>query len=329
LDEARARHLIPGRLLVVPAQWAGHTLQLASIYLPSGEWAQQRALIAHELVTLATSGGGEPLWGGDFNFVPDPARDRLCARGSAPPRRQEERDTALAWQQALPRMHDVFRERHPWRRAYTYVSPRSASRLDRFYAQTTLMEHVAGCQVARHILGARPRSGSTSHTPYAVSDHRPVQLELIGRRPPTTGPGLRRLRVDFMASPRHALGVQEWVQAEAGRAPLGHASLMAWWPGFKSALVAKCKAAQRRFRADAEPGAATAARQQLEDMYDKLDAGEEVPTATVYQAQQAWALAAALAADARRCKRATSGSTRGSGPRRRSRASWPRRAGRA
>ena len=302
LDEACAQHLVPGRLLVIPARWAGHKLQLASIYLPSGEWTQQRALIANELGALATRGGGEPLWGGDFNFVPDQSRDRLCTRGSTPPRRQEERDTAQAWQQALPQLHDVFRERHPWRRAYTYVSPRSASRLDRFYAQTTLMEHVGGCQVARHILGARPGSGSTSCTPYAVSDHRPVQLELIGRLPPTIGPGLRRLRVEFLASPRHAQGVQEWVQAEAGRAPLGHASLLAWWPGFKQALVAKCKAAQRRFRADSEPGAATAARQQLEDMYDKLDAGEEVPIAAVYQAQQAWAAAAALAAHARRLR---------------------------
>ena len=302
LDESGAQRLVPGRVLVVPARWAGHKLQLASIYLPSGEWKQQRALIANELRTLATQGGGEPLWGGDFNFVPEPDLDRLRTPGSTPPRRQDERDTAQAWQHALPQLQDVFRQRHPWRRAYTYVSPRSASRLDRFYAQASLAEHVGGCQVARHILGPRLRPGSASCASTAVSDHRPVQLELIGRLPPTTGPGLRRLRTDFLASPPHALVVQQWVQAEATLAPQSHEGMLAWWPGFKKALAAKCMAAHRRFREDAEPSAANTARRQLEDMYDKLDAGEDVPVAAVYLAQQAWATAAAHAAEARRLR---------------------------
>ena len=347
-----AQHLVPGRLLQVPARWAGHQLQLASIYLPSGAGAGQRAMIRTQLSALAASGGGEPLWGGDFNFVPDPELDRLCPAGSIPPRRGDEDATAATWREALPHMQDVFRLRHPRRRAYTFVSRRCASRLDRLYAQAALGEHVLGCQVARHILGprlrppapaaqldrgpvsplrsspeappacgparqlpsspaarfglaahpgpARPRQpSSASRARLAVSDHRPVQLDLLGCKPPTTGPGLRRLRLDFLASPTHAEAVQWWVQAQATAAPPSQEGLLAWWPGFKEALVARCRAEQRRFRAGTEPGAVAAARHALEDLYAKLDDGEDVPMAAVCMAQEAWASAAAQGAAAR------------------------------
>ena len=300
LDEAVARHLEPGRVLAVPAQWAGHKLQLASIYLPSGAWAAQRALIGTQLSPLAASGGGEPLWGGDFNFVPEPELDRLNPVGSVPPRRDDERVTATAWHAALPQMQDVFRQRHPRRRAYTYVSRNCASRLDRFYAEAALVEHVGGCQVARHVLGPRLRPNAACLPYRVVSDHRPVQLDLLGRQPPTTGPGLRRLQIDFLASPPHAEAVQLWAQVQATSAPPSNEGLLAWWPGFKEALVVRCRAEQRRFRAGAEPGAVANARRALQDLYDKLDAGEDTPIATVYRAQETWAAVAAQAAAVRR-----------------------------
>ena len=51
---------------------------------------------------------------------------------------------------------------------------------------------------------------------------------------------------------------------------------MEWWPTFKRDLQAQCRAAQRRYRAAAEPGAAAAARRTLELLYEELDAGASV-----------------------------------------------------
>lgn len=63
LVEAAARRPWPGRLLHVAASWAGHDLQLASVYMPSGDPAAQRRAVSAYLVPLARL-PGEHLWGG-------------------------------------------------------------------------------------------------------------------------------------------------------------------------------------------------------------------------------------------------------------------------
>ena len=127
LDETAAQRPWHGRLLHVSATWAGHKLQLASVYLPSGDPAAQRWAIQAHLSPLAQLPGAH-VWGGDYNFVDSPTLDRLRGGGAG------DAGPAAAWRAELPALQDVFRRRHPARRAFTFVSSRTASRLDRFYA---------------------------------------------------------------------------------------------------------------------------------------------------------------------------------------------------
>ena len=84
LDETAVQRPWHGRLLHVPATWAGHKLQLASVYLPSGDSAEQRRAIQAFLTPLAQLPGAH-VWGGDYNFVDCPTLDRLRGGGLGTP----------------------------------------------------------------------------------------------------------------------------------------------------------------------------------------------------------------------------------------------------
>jgi len=64
----------------------------------------------------------------------------------------------------MPGMHDVWRERHPQRRAFTYVRADCASRIDRSYVSAGMLPQVIAC---RH-----------ADRDAAVSDHWPVVMQL-------------------------------------------------------------------------------------------------------------------------------------------------------
>ena len=301
IDEAGTQHLEPGRVLLVRAQWGGHRLALTSIYLPTGMANEQRRIISTHLAPILELQGVQQLWGGDFNFVVDATLDRMCPGGRAPPNAGSEPATARLWAQEIHQLRDVYRCIHPTRRAYTFVCSRAASRIDRMYASASLAtEYVAACRVARHVLGPRPSLSHGTVLQQKVSDHRPVTLDMLAILPSARGPGLPRLRLDFLTDATRLEQLRSWVELQAHMAPQSHVGILAWWPEFKVALATQCAAQWRAHRSAAEPRALVLARTKLSQLYEALDTGVDVALATILAAQQAWAEAAAACHTARR-----------------------------
>lgn len=124
-----------GRFLRVKLTWKGHKIQLASIYLPN-DGKMQIQMIKDQLRAVADgpeSSNCNCVWGGDFNFVPDPSRDRLTNGRPSDPSHPD-RHAAATWTQLLPHLCDSYRLLHPAKTAYTHYHARGASRLDRVYA---------------------------------------------------------------------------------------------------------------------------------------------------------------------------------------------------
>ncbi len=216
-----------GRLIHQTIQWSGHTLTLASAYLPSGDAAGQRTFIASRLHPLAATSRGRLVLGGDFNFTPDPETlDRKLLGVGPAPDRSTERTTAAAMAAlcAARDLRDVYRARHPGRRSFTFFHAGcgTAARLDRFYVPTTLLSHTLQCR---------------TEGPTATSDHRPVVLHLAPASPTQVGPGQRRVRTNFLRDEHLSSGFAAWMLAEEAAAPTDHAPLLSWWPGFKRRLT--------------------------------------------------------------------------------------------
>ena len=76
-----------GRLISLRLSWGGHSLQLASIYMPNDS-AAQRSLIQNSHAALAQQArppgqrACAMIWGGDFNFVESVQHDRRTSRQS-------------------------------------------------------------------------------------------------------------------------------------------------------------------------------------------------------------------------------------------------------
>ena len=266
---------VDGRYTAMRLRWGGHRLQLASIYLSSGNPAAQRQQIETHLKPLAAAGSRHQLWGGDFNFAPAPHLDRL---GWAPGEPHPDTGTQRRWAAALPKLIDVWRHRHPTRRSYTFLAAGAASRLDRFYASPELEPYVASCTV-----GDR-----------STSDHRPVSLTLTGLTPASCGPGLRRVRLGFEGTPALLDALRSWVAHEVAAAPADHYALLLWWPPFKRRLAAQC----RRLHATSRQVAAglQAATEQLAALHAQLDAGDGSALAAIPAARAQLAEAQATAA---------------------------------
>ncbi|KAG1664908.1 hypothetical protein FOA52_006254 [Chlamydomonas sp. UWO 241] len=270
--------VVDGRLLSLKVEWRGHSLTLASAYLPSGDDKGQRAFITERIAPLAAGARGRLVMGGDFNFTPDPrGLDRRRRAGGAHLSRASECVTASMMADVCRAgdLVDVFRARHPHRRAFTYYSAAgnaAASRLDRFYAPEALLPHVLQCQA--------------EVSPPSCSDHRPLMLHLSPAAPEKVGPGLRRLRVRFLDD--HALRQEfaVWLEAEEDVAPAANANLLDWWPGFKLRLT---REAARLSTMRAARAAAAAA-----ELRDAMDVGARARGAAE-PAALAWVLAASAA----------------------------------
>ncbi|KAI3432715.1 hypothetical protein D9Q98_004258 [Chlorella vulgaris] len=234
---------------------------------------QQRQFIAAQLAPLAAAAAGRQLlWGGDFNFAPQPHLDRLGHVAGVP---HADVGTAQRWRHALPGLVDVYRVRHPGRRVFTYVNPHSASRLDRFYSSPALLPHIAVCSVRDRCL----------------SDHRPVSLTLVGLLPSGVGPGLRRARLGFFSSPALLLQMAAWLTAQLAAAPADDLAFLLWWPPFKRRWLSKCGELHAASRLMAQ--GAEAAGDQLAGLHVALDGGDDAVLPAIIAARQRFVEASA------------------------------------
>ena len=226
----------PGWYTACAFTWAGHQLQLASIYMPhSGR--EDAATIRQQLfqqcldpaaLAAAAEDGPTLVWGGDFNFVEDPALDSSAGPASRPG------DAAPASQLRAAGtavdMVDAHRALHPSRRDYThlYRAPhRGGSRLDRLYVPRASLPYI-----------------SASYVPHASpSDHRPSILHIAPKAPPGRSQGPRRVRMFFASHTPLRQQLEAWLDGQVAAMPVGpqrqHDEMLAWWPGFKRALAAK------------------------------------------------------------------------------------------
>jgi hypothetical protein len=172
----------------------------------------------------------------------------------------------------MPHMHDAWRVRHPYRRAYTYVRADCASRIDRVYVSAGLLPQVMAC---RH----------EDRAP-AVGDHTPVMVQLRPRDPGALGPGLPRVRLAFLADEQGRGDMRDWLAAQQPPpATDALAVVQDWWPAFKSGLLEKVQQlnSQARQRRALRPQAAgrAAAASAVRAAHDLLGAcaGAAVPSA--------------------------------------------------
>jgi hypothetical protein len=150
---------------------------------------------------------------------------------------------AAAWAQHLPHMCDVWRDKHPARRAYTYVRANAASRIDRIYCSDALVQQVVA---SRH----EDRAA-------ALSDHSAVVAQLQPRGPGVLGPGLQRLRISFQRDVQCRAAMQAWLVSQ--QPPTDAATLIDhWWPAFKRRLAAKFAERNRTDCSGSTAGSSTA-----------------------------------------------------------------------
>lgn len=264
-----------GRYLKVPVTWVGQRLNVVCVHLPNEQHRQVQFIRTH-LAGIASQPG---LWGGDFNFVLDTPLDRLRAHLPGPPPialapqrgpalgapgfsdSEDEGDAdaggqqvpvvgpqaphpARVFAQVAPGMMDCFRLLHPRQRSFTWhgvgVRKGYASRIDRWHCSQQLAAYVVRCG---------PMAPS-------LSDHRPLVVEVLPRRPATQGRGYRRARLQYFWEDEPARGdflsfMQTLVQ---GRPPSPSnvqeaQALLRWWPGAKLRILNKCRQLNLRVRA--------------------------------------------------------------------------------
>ena len=121
-------------------------------------------------------------------------------------------------------MVDTFRHMHGSARSFTYLANHQGqavgSRLDRVYITRPHLQYITGSTVV---------SGSSS-------DHRLAVLELLPRRPPAAGRGLRRVRLHFAKHRNLRESMQASVERLMAEAPANPHALLAWWPAAKEQL---------------------------------------------------------------------------------------------
>jgi exonuclease III len=290
-----------GRLVSLHMDWRGHLLHVASVYLPAGDFAAQRAAMTQVLSPLAAAAaaaGRQCVWGGDYNFTPDPPRDRLRPAGALPS--SGEASAARAWREHLgPHLADALRLRAPARRVFTHFSRVGAARLDRFYVSHDALPSVRRVAAAGLPRGAQPAAVRGC----ARSDHRPVMLDLVHRQPLVFTAPRPRVRLAFRASdPVAWQAFQAAVTALAGEAPGDDAALLEWWPGFKRRVASAAGRAARAARAAARPAATAAAADALAGLYAAAEAGDSAAAQQVAEAAAAARSAAAADEEAQRLR---------------------------
>ena len=284
-----------GNLIHLKGAWGGHRLHIANIYLPN-EAPRQTKFIEQHLRPLRASLPADTklVWGGDFNFVPDVALDRVSSAASGSAASHPNTGVQRAWERHLPDLLDAYRVRHPTTRSYTHFGPTSAARLDRFAVCGGLLPYVAF---------ANQHAASSSAAPSHVStDHRLIHVT-IARRAGTTDalpagaprrppPSIRRVRLGFAEDP-HFLGLlQQWAAARAELAPTDAAALLDWWPTLKRELAQRCFTLAKTARAQRR-AATEAATADLEALYQRVEQGDTTALAGIVASRRACARAAA------------------------------------
>ena len=97
-----------GNLIHLKGVWGGHRLHIASIYLPN-EAPRQTNFIEQHLRPLRASLPADTklVWGGDFNFVPNVALDRVSSVASSSAATHPNTGVQRAWERHLPDLLDV------------------------------------------------------------------------------------------------------------------------------------------------------------------------------------------------------------------------------
>ena len=276
-----------GRLAHIQLSWMGHKVHVASVYLPN-DAVGRRDFIARRLTALADSPEATPrtcVWGGDFNFTPDPALDRITNGQPAMPTHPDA-GTAREWAAHLPDLMDSFRCRHPTRREYTYRHSQGASRLDRVYVSTHGLPYVAQAEIA-----SRRHASGTGH----LSDHRPVTMRLLPRTSEQRAPRPRtgrqrtlppRVHTEFLNDADLADQYRQGVAELAGTAPASGAALLEWWTPFKQHLARFARYLNTIHRRRCEHRVALA-EGALEALEAQMAAGSVAAAGEVRRARQA------------------------------------------
>ena len=201
---------VAGRLLVVRGLVQGRRVQLASLYAPdrphrrSHFFRQVPALLAHGEVTVI---------GGDFNVVEDVALDRQGGVASASHTRGLPDLTRLT---AAFGLQDLWRARHPHRADFTWRSPGGGirSRLDRFYASSSLAPGFRGCH----------------HYPTPWSDHDVLVMEVLlsGPGDGPRGEGFWQLNTSVLEDGEYRQAISDFLAAW-GRRRHEFPSVLGWW----------------------------------------------------------------------------------------------------
>lgn len=289
LSTPTSHHCPRGRFTAVCTTWSGHRLHLCSVYLPNQ--APARSAYIHAtlgpLAAAAAARSQRLVWGGDYNFTPDPHLDRRSI-ANVPLRRCtycSDSSSQSSFSLFLPGLVDVWRVRHPGRRAFSFSNGSVFCRLDRIYVSDPLL----------------PFTTSPTVSPAPLADHCPVSVTLLGLKPPSVGRQRRRLRLGFLSSPALCQQLEEWLAQQAP--PTDPHALLVWWPAFKRRLYAVCVALHRASR---EAGAAVvAARAALDSLAARWRAGDDGALPDLVAAHSTWRRAAhaegaAEAAQARR-----------------------------
>ena len=239
------------------------------------------------LAAAAAARSQRLVWGGDYNFTPDPHLDRRSI-ANVPLRRCtycSDSSSQSSFSLFLPGLVDVWRVRHPGRRAFSFSNGSVFCRLDRIYVSDPLL----------------PFTTSPTVSPAPLADHCPVSVTLLGLKPPSVGRQRRRLRLGFLSSPALCQQLEEWLAQQAP--PTDPHALLVWWPAFKRRLYAVCVALHRASR---EAGAAVVtARAALDSLAARWRAGDDGALPDLVAAHSTWRRAAhaegaAEAAQARR-----------------------------
>ena len=286
-----------GRFLKLPVSWRGQRMNIVCVHLPNKQHEQVQFIRTH----LAGIAGEPGFWGGDYNFVLDTPLDRLSEQlpgapplaqvpqgrqaaapgfsdsedegsdnegGQVPVVRRQAPRPARVFAEVASGMKDCFRLLHPRQRSFTWhgVGGRKgyASRIDRWHCSSQFAAYVVRC-------------GTKSPSP---SDHRPLVVEILSRRPATQGRGYRRVRLNNIWADEQARGdLISWVEALVQEPPTPSTlqqaeALLSWWPGAKGRLVNECSQLNRKVRAAfqaqaAAQGAAPAA--ELEAAYTAVE----------------------------------------------------------
>ena len=240
------------------------------------------------LAAAARARGQRLVWGGDYNFTPDSHLDRRSI-ARTPLRRstyQGDASSQSCFSLLLPGLVDVWRSRHPRRRAFTFTNGSVFARLDRIYVSESLLPCASSPTIGRAPL----------------ADHCSASVTLLGLQPPAVGRQRRRLRLGFLSSPALLQRLQDWVAAHAP--PEDPSTLVAtWWPEFKRGLSSICRELQR---AAARPEVAVGeARAALDAVAGRWEAGEDAALPALVDAHGQWRAAAhaAGAAEAARLRR--------------------------